>query len=211
MTTLRDEYCGLLAASGLTFAPSPCSVPTDRDVLIVVDMQIDFLPGGSFALAEGDAVVAPIVDLIRRFAAAGSRIFATRDYHPVNHCSFATHSGPFRSAWTGSFILFSSTRTADINAPPDVMSVLDRAPLAQVLTGEGAVRPERVFVVGLALDYCVLDTAVNAAQHGLHVVVVPSASRAAHIACRCGKVWHRVPQRSGFCGRQADQIRRYVQ
>lgn len=217
---------------------------TRDDVLIVVDMQNDFLPGGAFGVAEGNSTVPPISVLIQHFANFGCRVFATRDYHPADHCSFNSHGGPFPAhcvqnttgshictalqqplrtagativfkgfskdvdsfgalpyqpddcgtrvsttvggshcgaAWTGSFVLFSSTAATDINAPPDVMAVLDRVSLASVL--ESAPATARLFVVGLAMDFCVLDTACNAAANGFkdRVFIVPSATRAVHI------------------------------
>jgi len=82
--------------------------------------------------------------------------------------------------WTGSFCLECSNWDKDVNAPPDVMAVLERKSLAARLTELGA---ERIFVCGLALDFCVLDTALNAA--GLHVApetyIVVDAARSAHI------------------------------
>ena len=58
------------------------------DGLIVVDVQNDFLPGGSLAVAGGDEVVPPLNAYLAAFARAGLPIFATRDWHPPNHCSF---------------------------------------------------------------------------------------------------------------------------
>lgn len=233
------------------------------DVLLVIDMQHDFLPGGAFGVAEGDAAVGPIVDMIHAFGAAGATVVATRDYHPRNHCSFSSHGGPFPShcvqgtngsflvppiadamrpllqptsaakgavvfkgfspsvdsfgglpyneaaaenriskaasgphcelSWTGSFVLFSSNMEADANAPPDVMAVLDRKPLGEwLVTATGPAQGGRIFVAGLALDFCVQDTALNAARllkespaasarFGGGVYVVVDATRAAHI------------------------------
>ena len=65
------------------------------DGLLVVDVQRDFLPGGSLAVRDGDAVVPPLNDWIARFATAGAPIFATRDWHPADHCSFRPQGGPW--------------------------------------------------------------------------------------------------------------------
>ena len=65
------------------------------DGLMVVDVQNDFLPGGSLAVAGGDEVVPPLNAYIAAFARAGLPIFATRDWHPPNHCSFRTRGGPW--------------------------------------------------------------------------------------------------------------------
>ena len=64
-------------------------------VLLVIDMEHDFLPGGSFGVAEGDETIEYIVSLIGEFAAQGNHVFCSRDIHPVDHCSFNTHGGPF--------------------------------------------------------------------------------------------------------------------
>jgi nicotinamidase-related amidase len=244
MASLLGEFKSLLTQHGATESESAPELTKD-DVVIVVDMQVDFLPGGTFGVAEGNEVVQPIVALIRDAAAVGARIFATRDYHPINHCSFASHGGPFPphcvqnthgscfaepigaalaplvqtgaaqivfkgfskdvdsfggfpyeetqvgervsasksgthcgSAWTGAFVLFSSTADGDINAPPDVMSVLDRVSLGDAI---GKVFKGRIFVCGLALDFCVLDTAVNAAKQGYRTAIVIDLARSAHI------------------------------
>jgi nicotinamidase-related amidase len=241
--TLLSEYTQLLGAAGATIA-STCDPISSDDVVIIVDMQIDFLPGGNFGVAEGDQVIDPIVQFARGAATAGARVFATRDYHPADHCSFNTHGGPFPShcvqnsagskfappiahlltelsadkraqvvfkgfskdvdsfggfrypdaevgervaanagashcgsAWTGAFVLYSSTAETDINAPPDVMAVLSKVSLADAL---GTVRG-RVVVCGLAMDYCVLDTACNGARLGFKTVLAIDLARAAHI------------------------------
>jgi len=82
--------------------------------------------------------------------------------------------------WTGSVVLKCSNRAEDVNAPPDVLAIYDRVSLGDHLKGRGV---KRIFVCGLALDYCVLDTALNGADLGLfeQVSVVMDASRAAHI------------------------------
>src|SRR6476620_5780304 len=70
--------------------------PTDCDVLLAVDVQNDFLPGGALAVNEGDTVISPINTIARRFA----HVVLTQDWHPAGHLSFAsTHPGrtPFTS------------------------------------------------------------------------------------------------------------------
>jgi nicotinamidase-related amidase len=71
------------------------------DVLLVIDMQNDFIPqhdapdGGRFGVLEGGAIARPIVDLITRFSEKGALVVACRDYHPHDHCSFSGNGGPF--------------------------------------------------------------------------------------------------------------------
>ena len=76
--------------------------PRPSDVLIVVDMQYDFMPGGALAVAEGDA----IIPLINRLAPKFENVILTQDWHPPGHASFASsHAGakPFKfsSAYQG--------------------------------------------------------------------------------------------------------------
>jgi nicotinamidase-related amidase len=63
------------------------------DALIAVDVQNDFLPGGSLAAPEGDAVVPVLNRYLAAFAARALPVFATRDWHPPNHCSFKAQGG----------------------------------------------------------------------------------------------------------------------
>lgn len=95
------------------------------DVLLIVDMQNDFMPkeaaplGGRFAVPEGELASVVIVDLIKLAADRGAHIIATRDYHPYNHCSFQEEGGPFPSHCVqgseGSFLF------------PPILEALDRA------------------------------------------------------------------------------------
>src|SRR5450631_3157611 len=61
------------------------------DALVVVDVQHDFLPGGALAVSDGERIFAPINALVPRFA----RVYATRDWHPADHSSFAAAGGPW--------------------------------------------------------------------------------------------------------------------
>ena len=65
------------------------------DALLLVDVQRDFLPGGALAVPHGDEVVAPLNRCIAAFEAQGLPIFATRDWHPPDHCSFHDQGGPW--------------------------------------------------------------------------------------------------------------------
>eukprot|EP01063_Lacrimia_lanifica_P032886 TRINITY_DN570_c0_g1_i1.p1 TRINITY_DN570_c0_g1~~TRINITY_DN570_c0_g1_i1.p1 ORF type:complete len:575 (+),score=157.66 TRINITY_DN570_c0_g1_i1:51-1727(+) len=98
---LGGEYDKLLFDAGLQVEAGSI-VPTADDVLVVVDMQNDFVPndgvnpkGGRFGVAEAHHVVPLIVQLIEAFLAKGARVVATRDYHPIDHVSFTTEGGHF--------------------------------------------------------------------------------------------------------------------
>ena len=66
-----------------------------EDVLLITDIQRDFLPGGSLAVRGGEQVIAPLKRLTAVFRSAGAEVYASRDWHPVNHCSFREQGGPW--------------------------------------------------------------------------------------------------------------------
>ncbi|KAK8806997.1 hypothetical protein WA158_003756 [Blastocystis sp. Blastoise] len=78
--------------------------------------------------------------------------------------------------WTGGYELKSSTSSIDIDSKPDVSSILNRIPTTTILEGK-----KRVFVCGLAFDFCVFDTAIGASMNGFETYIVMDATRAAHI------------------------------
>jgi nicotinamidase/pyrazinamidase len=161
-----------------------CTVGPD-DALIVVDVQHDFLPGGALAVASGDRIFAPIDALAPRFR----RVYATRDWHPPDHSSYAQHGGP----WPVHCV--AGTRGAAFDERLDLKKIdvvidkgVDRAtdgysgfaatPLANDLRIHGI---KRVFVCGLATDYCVKATALDARAAGFATVVVADASAAVEV------------------------------
>ncbi len=166
-----------------------------HDALVIVDVQKDFLPGGSLAVSEGDRVVPVINELILVFRRAGRPIFATRDWHPEDHCSFHAQGGPWPvhcvQGTPGaefadgleldeSVIVVSKDFEQDVNT----YSGFERTGLADRLRDEDV---ERVVVVGLATDYCVLKTALSARAEGFQTVVVEDAVRAVNLAPGDGK------------------------
>ena len=68
---------------------------SDKDALIIVDVQVDFCPGGALPVVEGDRIVPVLNDYITLFGTVDAKIFATRDWHPSNHCSFKAQGGPW--------------------------------------------------------------------------------------------------------------------
>lgn len=96
------EHQQLLTGAGVVYDDLKTKF-TSSDVLVIVDMQNDFVPvedipdgdGGRFGVAEGATAAGNIVELIEKAAAAKAIIVATRDYHPKSHCSFNTNKGPF--------------------------------------------------------------------------------------------------------------------
>lgn len=100
---LFTEWLHLAAAAGMGEVVSAADLKVEAtDALIVVDMQNDFIPvdslnphGGAFGVSEGADVVDLIVQLMQKFGEAGAMVVPTRDYHPIDHCSFIPTGGPF--------------------------------------------------------------------------------------------------------------------
>jgi len=159
------------------------------DALLVVDVQNDFLPGGSLAVPDGDAVVGPLNRAIAAFRAAALPIFASRDHHPPDHCSFRSHGGEWpvhcvagsRGA-TFAYDLHLPAETVVISkattAGRDAYSAFDGTDLAARIRAAGVVR---LFVGGLATDYCVKATVLDALTAGLGVVLLTDGIRAVEL------------------------------
>jgi nicotinamidase/pyrazinamidase len=156
-----------------------------HDALIVVDVQRDFLPGGALAVADGDAVVPMLKRYVEEFDRHALPVFATRDWHPPDHCSFRERGGPWPShcvADTPGAQLPSTLRlpigtqiiSKGILAHADAYSGFEGTGLASRLRALGC---KRVFIGGLATDYCVRATALDALKEGFAVVVLEDAVR----------------------------------
>ncbi|WP_374690592.1 isochorismatase family protein [Accumulibacter sp.] len=159
------------------------------DALIVVDLQNDFLPGGSLGVPHGDEVVQVLGECVRRFLARGLPVLATRDWHPVDHCSFRAQGGPWpphciagtagaefaRDLWLPPAVGVVSKAT---ERDREAYSAFAGTDLAQRLRRAGC---KRLFVGGLATEYCVLRTVRDAIGEGLAVVVLLDAVRAVNV------------------------------
>jgi len=189
--------------------------PTASSALIVVDVQNCFLPGGSLAVKEGDQVI----PVINRIAKGFENVVMTQDWHTPHHISFAsTHEGkkPFEMIKLayGNQVLWpdhcvQGTEGAqiakDINIPHaelivrkgyhnevDSYSAFLEAD-KETRTGLGGYLKERgidtVFITGLATDFCVAWTAVDARHAGLTVYVVEDACRGIDVGGSLAKAW----------------------
>lgn len=152
------------------------------DGLIVVDVQNDFCSGGALAVPDGEAVVEPVNRLMERFPF----VVATRDWHPPDHRSFRPQGGP----WPEHCVRDSSG--AQLHSGLDgerIDAVVDKgcSPEVEGYSGFEETELERllrerhvdtVHVAGLALDYCVKATALDARRSGFDVVVHRGATRA---------------------------------
>lgn len=165
------------------------------DALIVVDVQNDFLPGGTLAVTQGEAVIAALQRYLDLFVDASAPIFATRDWHPPNHCSFHAQGGPWpahciagsRGAeFPSSLHLPSSAIVMSKGTDPasDAYSGFQGTSLHADLQTAGITR---LFVGGLATDYCVLQTVEEALRLGYAVYLLVDAVRAVNVRPEDGR------------------------
>ena len=164
-------------------------VPGKGDALLIVDLQNDFLPGGALAVPNGDRVIAPINALIGLYHGLGLPIYASRDWHPDDHCSFTAQGGPWppHCVAASEGALFSEALqlpeeaivvSKALSAQEDAYSAFNGTGLARSMLADGV---SRLAVCGLATDYCVLNTVLDAIEAGFEVLLVPEAIRAVEV------------------------------
>ena len=188
------------------------------DALVVVDIQYDFLPGGSLAVAGGDEIIEPVNALAQRFR----HVIQTQDWHPAGHISFASsHAGlvPFQTIelpygpqvlWPDHCVI--GTRGAEFSIALDIPHVeavirkgyretIDsysgfkendhktQTGLAGYLKERGF---KRLFICGLATDFCVAWTAEDGIAAGFETVVIEDATRAIDNAGSLDAAWKRM-------------------
>jgi nicotinamidase-related amidase len=156
--------------------------------LLIIDFQNDFTPGGALAVAHGDE----IADRINALTASGDYglVVATRDWHPADHGSFAAQGGPWPVhcvAGTLGAQLHPALDSTSVDAIVDKgqdpgtegYSGFEGTDLARLLRDRGITQ---VTVVGLATDYCVKHTALDALREGFQVTVDTTAVRGVEAA-----------------------------
>lgn len=159
------------------------------DALLVADVQNDFLPGGALGVLHGDEIVPVLNRYAAAFYARGLPIFASRDWHPADHCSFREQGG----IWPTHCVAGSKGAEfhPDCHLPPGTV-VISKAtdPRKEAYSAfEGTTLDERLreagvrrlFLGGLATDYCVLNTVRDAVQHGYAVVLLVDGIRAVNL------------------------------
>jgi nicotinamidase/pyrazinamidase len=189
--------------------------PDDNDLLLVIDVQNDFCPGGALAVADGDAVVPVINRLAERF----DHVVLTQDWHPAGHSSFATsHPGsaafeaidmPYgrQTLWPDHCVQGTSgaafhpqlaTDRAELVIRKGFRPTIDsysafyendrRTPtgLAGYLRERGL---RRIFLAGLATDFCVRYSAVDARQLGFTTILIEAGCRAIDLAGSLEAAW----------------------
>lgn len=168
--------------------------PGTAVALLVVDVQNDFCAGGTLAVPDGDRVVDPINRLLAAHSAARAAIFATRDWHPRESSHFVDQGGPWPvhcvadtpgAAFHPQLVFPDGTAVVSKGQAPDSdgYSAFDGTlPAGETL--EAALRERnvgRLAVCGLATDYCVRASVLDARTRGLEVSVVREAIAAVNL------------------------------
>jgi nicotinamidase/pyrazinamidase len=159
-----------------------------KRALIVVDVQNDFCPGGSLAVAQGDEVVPPLNKLIEEFLERGEPVFKSRDWHPEKTKHFAAYGGtwPVHCVQNTKGAEFHPDLIDDMHirviskglGDTDCYSAFDETDLALQLHRFGV---EEVWIGGLATDYCVKNTVLDALKEGFRVKALENAMRAVEV------------------------------
>lgn len=153
---------------------------TAEDALVIVDVQNDFCPGGALPVSTGDQVARRMTGVAAAFTRRGARVYATQDWHPAGHSSFAESGGP----WPPHCVQGSrgAELHPDLHLPDghvnikkgsdpevDAYSGFLDSDLEEQLKAAGVTR---VFIGGLATDYCVLNTVLDARRIGFETYLL---------------------------------------
>ena len=161
----------------------------NKKALIVVDVQNDFCPGGSLAVAHGDEVVPPLNQLMKEFLDRGEPVYKTRDWHPLQTNHFAAYGGvwPFHCVQNTPGAEFHPDLLDDprinviskgIDDQADGYSGFDGTNLGELLREEGV---SEIWVGGLATDYCVKQTVIDGVRQGFKVKALADTMRAVNV------------------------------
>ena len=165
------------------------------DALLIADVQNDFLPGGALGVKGGDAIIPVLRGYIDRFQSRGLPIFFSQDWHPPDHCSFREQGGP----WPIHCVAGSAGALPPPSFPiPNRAMIIHKAtlpekeaysafqdtPLHEYLQ---AADITRLFIGGLATDYCVLNTVKDARVLGYQVCLLTDAIRAVNVNWEDGR------------------------
>ncbi len=160
-------------------------VVDETSALILVDVQRDFCMGGAFPVPDGDSIVPVLNQYVQKFAAARAPIYATRDWHPPNHISFTSQGGSWPqhcvqntdgAAFHPGLELPERVTIISKALEPssDAYSGFEGTNLAEDLRNQGI---NRLFIGGLATDYCVKHTVLDALDLGFDVILLEDAIR----------------------------------
>jgi nicotinamidase/pyrazinamidase len=186
----RKEF-DKLATADREEAPPAIYVPHGRrrDALIVVDVQNDFFEDGSLAVPDAESLVAPLNEAIAGAIAAGMTVVYAQDWHPLNHKSFGFYPG---GEWPVHCVQYTAgaafhpqlieRREVEviqfgIDADKDGYSPYEN-PRMDALINRTHI--ETIYVVGIALEYCVFETCVETIKRNKRVVAVESLIRSVY-------------------------------
>ena len=156
----------------------------NSDALLITDIQMDFLPGGALPIEGGDEIIPVLNDYIKRFEGGKAHVLASRDWHSFNHISFKAQGGP----WPPHCVQLTpgAKFSPNLNLPKDTViiskatnpeieaySAFDGTSLAHELRACGV---KRLFIGGLATDYCVVNSVLDACKLGYETVVLMDAT-----------------------------------
>lgn len=158
---------------------------TPEDALIVVDMQNDFCSGGTLPVPHADELLTVLNQWLDAAVQGGALVVASRDWHPADHASFSDRGGPWPrhcvqetlgAEFRDGLRLPVSTHQVRKGCDPDVeeYSALDASGLAEDLRQRGI---RRLWIGGVALEYCVRATALDATQAGFEVHLIAPGTR----------------------------------
>ena len=163
--------------------------PQAGDALIILDVQNDLLPDGSLPVPDSDTAIPVLNEYLQRFIDKLLPVYATRDWHPSNHCSFNTQGGP----WPAHCVADTpgAAFAAALKLPPDAVviskskvagqeddSAFEGTELEARLHAAGVCR---LFIGGLATDYAVLNTVCDALKRGFEAYLLIDAIRAVNV------------------------------
>ena len=157
--------------------------------LIVVDVQRDFCPGGALPVRDGDKIVRPLNRVTEAFEKEDLPIVLTRDWHPRNHISFKSHGGkwpphcvkntagaefhPELYIPRGAVVISKATEPRK-----EAYSGFQGTNLASILRAKDV---KEVLIGGLATDYCVLNTALDAVENGYRATVISDCVKGVNV------------------------------
>jgi nicotinamidase/pyrazinamidase len=189
----RELLKGMAAISAspilTTYALEENFMFSEHDALIIVDVQNDFLPGGSLGVVDGNAVIPIINSCIEMASADQLPMYATRDWHPIDHCSFVENGGTWPThcvagstgaEFSKELKLPNNIEIVDkgTNRDKEAYSGFQGTDLSERLNKK---RVNRVIVGGIATDYCVLNTVNDALDNNFEVILLTQAIRAVNL------------------------------
>ncbi len=159
------------------------------DAFVLVDAQVDFFPGGALPVPHGDAILPAVNRILEQCRRENIPVIASADWHPADHISFQPQGGP----WPPHCVRGTAGASLHpgLDLPPvflmvhkassrdrDAYSAFDGTDLARALE-ERSIR--KLLIGGLALDYCVKATCLDAVENGFEVMLLLAATRAVNV------------------------------